>query len=54
MTDPRRRRTKIFVVLFMLVAVMSAIYGSVVFKRMVENEELQQKLDEVRHRDSDG
>ncbi|MFV1979888.1 MAG: hypothetical protein ACC655_01930 [Rhodothermia bacterium] len=47
----RKRRTKIFVILFMLIAVLSAIYGSIVFKRMIDNEELQQRLDEVRERD---
>jgi hypothetical protein len=46
--DRSKRRTKIFVILFMLVAVLSAIYGSFVFKRMIDDEELQQRLDEVR------
>ena len=49
--DPNRRRTKIFVVLFVLIAVLSAIWGSLVFKQMVDNEELQEKLDEVRKGD---
>ena len=32
----------------MLIAVLSAIYGAFVFKRMIDDDELQQKLDEVR------
>jgi len=35
----------------MLVAVLSAIYGSLVFKRMIDDEQLQEKLDEVRRED---
>jgi hypothetical protein len=46
-----RGRTKIFVVLFVLVAVLSAIYGAVVFKRMIDDDDLQQRLDEVRNND---
>jgi regulator of extracellular matrix RemA (YlzA/DUF370 family) len=42
------RRTKIFVIVFMVVAILSAIYGAVVFKQMVDDRELQEKLDEVR------
>ena len=47
-TDTGRRRTKIFVILFMVIAVLSAIYGSIVFKQMIDNEDLQERLDEVR------
>ncbi len=47
-SDSGRRRTKIFVILFMLVAVLSAVYGSYVFKRMIDDDELQERLDEVR------
>ena len=50
-TDPGKRRTKIFVILFMLIAVLSAIWGSIVFKQMVDDEELQERLDEVRTSD---
>ncbi len=42
------RRTKMFVVLFMLAAIAAAVYGSFVFKGMIDNEALQEKLDEVR------
>ena len=43
-----RRRTKLFVVVFLIVAVCSAVYASIVFKRMIDDEELQEKLEEVR------
>ncbi len=43
-----KRRTKLFVVVFVIVAVCSAIYASVVFKRMIDDDELQEKLEEVR------
>ena len=41
-------KTKIFVIVFVLVAVLSAIYGAIVFKRMIDDDELQEKLEEVR------
>jgi uncharacterized membrane protein (DUF106 family) len=43
-----KHRTRIFVVVFVLVAVLSAIYGAIVFKRMIDDDELQEKLEEVR------
>ena len=43
-----RRKTRIFVIVFVLAAVLSAIYGAIVFKRMIDNQELQEKLEEVR------
>ena len=43
-----KRRTKIFVVVFVIVAVCSAVYASIVFKRMVDDEKLQERLEEVR------
>ena len=43
-----KRKTKTFVVIFVLIAVLSAVYGALVFKRMIDDEELQEKLEEVR------
>lgn len=42
------RKTKIFVIVFVLTAVLSAVYGSIVFKQMIDDKELQEQLDEVR------
>lgn len=47
----RKRRTKIFVVIFVLAAVLLAIYASIVFKKMLEDRELQEKIEEVRQGD---
>ena len=42
------RRTRVFVVVFVLIAICSAIYASIVFKHMIDDEDLQEKLEEVR------
>lgn len=46
--EKKKRTSRIFVVLFMLVAILSAIYASFVFKEMIDNRDLQERLDEVR------
>jgi hypothetical protein len=46
--NSRQRRSRILVVIFILVAVLSAIYGAFVFKQMIDDRELQERLDEVR------
>ena len=43
-----KRRTKILVIVFVLAAILSAVYGALVFKEMIDDRELQEKLDEVR------
>ena len=50
-TTSSRKKSKIFVIVFVLLAVFSAIYAAVVFKQMVDDEELQEKLEEVRSAD---
>jgi len=39
---------RIFVALFFALAVLLAIWGSIEFKRMIDDDRLQEKLDEVR------
>lgn len=51
--DPTPRRAnsrwnRILVVLFFLTALGLAVWGSLEFKRMIDDRELQEKLDEVR------
>ena len=44
----RSRWNRIFVVVFFLTAVLLAVWGSIVFKRMVDDKNLQRKMDEIR------
>jgi len=44
----RSRWNRVLVLVFFLTAIALAIWGSFVFKEMIENDDLQQRLDEVR------
>jgi hypothetical protein len=44
----RIRWNRIFVVLFFIAAIALGIWGSIEFKRMIDNKDLQERLDEVR------
>lgn len=46
------RWNRILVVLFFLSAIVLAVWASIVFKRMIEDDQLQEKLEEVRPSDS--
>ncbi|MGA7303916.1 MAG: hypothetical protein WBW88_03540 [Rhodothermales bacterium] len=49
--ESKRKRSKwnrMFVVLFFLTAIILAVWGSIVFKHMIDDKALQEKLDEVR------
>ena len=39
---------RILVIVFFLTAIALAVWGSLVFKHMIENDDLQERLDEVR------
>jgi len=47
-TSRQSRWNRILVIVFFLTAIVLAIWGSFVFKSMIEDDDLQQRLDEVR------
>lgn len=49
--ESKRKRSgwnRIFVIIFFLTAILLAVWASIEFKRMIDDEALQEKLDEVR------